>query len=329
MSRFAERARVILAIAVLGASCSSSSKTTVNATDGGDAGVASGSEGGADVAFDASEVAPEVGAPGNMVACRVPVNDPLTPCAPTSLEQEARYQGTPFGELILCSGHWPSYWDYQDGRHSWQCIYGGDGALEAWDRIENGQQFCDGRASAAVGDIYSRYQLPNCLAVDDADWTWIQSFDPGPTTISVKAGTGTTIVRSQTISVGLEFVLGGQEIEASDLTFRYWYTADGALAQQATCDGTNGLVCDQLTVTTMAVSPAKPMADSYAEVSFPNYGGIISTGFRYDLGFSITRGDSALYDQSNDYSYGGSSNLTLGAKVTAYVKGALVYGTEP
>jgi len=119
MSRSAERARVILAIAVLGASCSSSSKATVNATDGGDAGVASGSEGGADAAFDVSEVAPEVGAPGNMVACRVPVDDPRSPCAPTSQEQEARHQGTSFGELILCSGHWPSYWDYQEGQHSW------------------------------------------------------------------------------------------------------------------------------------------------------------------------------------------------------------------
>jgi hypothetical protein len=93
------------------------------------------------------------------------------------------------------------------------------------------------------------------------------------------------------------------------------------------CDGSTGISCDGFAI--VSIAPARPTADSYVEVSFPTITGILSTGFDDLLSFSLHRTDSALFDQSNDYSYNGLADLTPTTKMTAYVKGVLIYGTEP
>lgn len=320
---------VSVAIIVIGFGCSSKGMQATDArveepSRPPDAGLDLGVDVGVDVVSDAG--------PGNMTACRVRLDDPLSLCAPTPAEQATRYQGTDFGMQFVCAGGTSVFGSFVENVHTWQCLYDPPGVLVAWDRIENGQQYCEGRASAVVADLYSRYVLINCLAVDNSEWTWIQSFDPGPTTISIQLG-GDTVVATRSFPVGLGWVLGGREIAAADLSFRYWYTADArggaSPLQTAACDSANGLVCDYLTVSLVPVTTPRPMADTYAEVTFPNFPGIISTGFFYSLGFFITRADGALYDQSNDYSYPGATQLALTTKVTAYVKGTLIYGTEP
>jgi len=37
----------------------------------------------------------------------------------------------------------------------------------------------------------------------------------------------------------------------------------------------------------------------------------------------------SFYDQSNDYSYSGTTQPMPSPKVTVYVKGVLIYGSEP
>ena len=318
--------RAVLAVAAaIGIGCSSPGARPA------DAGAVGQPEGGIDDGVSSEDGASD-GGPPNTTACRVPLDDALNPCAPTVAAQSARQQGTDFGVQNICTSTYSVFTSYQQDDHTWQCVYGPGGTLIGWDRIESGQRFCEGRASAAVGDAYSRYQLIDCLEVDNFLWTWIQSFDPGPPTISIQIEQGTIVV-SKTMSLGFSFTLGGQDIAASDLTLRYWYTADAGAGsspmESTSCSGANGLVCDDFAVALVPVTPARPMADTYAEISFPTFPGIISTGFPFSLGFSITRGDGALSDQSNDYSYGGPGALAPTTKVTAYVRGALIYGTEP
>jgi hypothetical protein len=261
------------------------------------------------------------------VACRVALDDALNPCGATSVEQEMRYQGTDFANANGCFDGVIYQTFHPDYR--WDCSYGIDGTLVAWDRIES-TQLCGGRASAVVADVYSMGQLMSCLSVDTG-WTWILGFDPGPATIPTELEALTT-GPSAALSFALGFTLGGAEVAGADLTFRYWYTADavGGSAPPPTvsCDGFNGIGCDLATLSIVPVTPSRPTADTYAEVGFPNVG-IISTGFDYELTFSITRNDGALYDQSNDHSYNGATQPTPTTKVTAYVKGVLIYGTEP
>jgi hypothetical protein len=276
---------------------------------------------------DAStEVLPSADAPA-MRACRVRLDDPLNPCAPTVADQVRREQGNDFGIPGQCTGY------NVFGNDTSRCLYGTDGALIAWERLETTPQFCEGQATAVFGNLYSMGQLFSCLTVD-IGWTWISSFDPGPTTISIDLSAGST-GSSETIFPWLSFVLGGSETEAKDLTLRYWYTADsgaGSAAQQsASCDSTNGLSCDQVQLSLVPVTPPRPKADTYAELSFPTFSGIISTGFRFSITFRITKADGSPYDQSSDHSYNGAptADPTPATNVTAYLKDMLIYGAEP
>ena len=266
------------------------------------------------------------GDPGSARACRVAMDDPLNPCEPTVLEQETRYQGTDFGFENGCFAG--IVFETVQAGERWQCVYWADGSLLAWDRVGH-TPLCGG-ADAVVADRWSMGQVMSCLTTDAGGWSWILGFDPGPTTIAVTLGTATT-GSTAAISIGIGFTLTGREIASSDLTLRYWYTADAlggnAPPQSISCDGFNGIPCDGSAI--VSVSPPRPNADTYFEVSFPTFTGIISTGFDFGVAFSITRTDGALFDQSNDYSYNGQAGPVPTSKVTAYVKGALIYGTEP
>ncbi len=293
-------------------------------------GATSSADAGKDGGAPASDAGGDTG--GQMIACRVAMDDALDPCGATSVEQETRYQGTEFADVSGCWGGGTIY-QTRTADHAWDCSYGGDGKLVAWDRIES-TSLCGGRASAVVADLYSQGQLMSCLPTDGSAWTWVLGFDPGPPTVAIDLAAA-NIGATNTISFGMDFVLGGTEVAGADLSFRYWYTADGTAGapppQSISCTGSNGIGCDAASVlfTLVPVSPPRPTADTYLEISFPPSTGVISTGFDLSLGLAITRTDGALYDQSNDYSYNGAADRTPTAKVTAYVKGTLIYGTEP
>ena len=323
--RLSRDVSVVVSLFAMGTGCASSKRTDATDGTGGSAGMPEAgmnAGGGMDAAAGASG--------RNMTACRVPLDDALNPCEPTIAAHSERWRDSDFGYPRLCQSTITSFTLFEESR-TWQCIYGPGGSLIAWNRIENGQKFCDGVASAAVGDSSSRNLLFGCLEVDEERWTWIQSFDPGPPTISITLTTLAT-ASAATISAGLGFILGGSEISESDLSLRYWYTSDAsggvAPVQSASCDGTNGVSCDYLDLTIVPVTPPRPMADTYAQIAFRGPG-IISTGFDFGISFSVSKADGSLYDQSNDYSYNGGGQGALSTKVTAYLGGSLIYGVEP
>jgi hypothetical protein len=307
----ARRVFAVAAAAAIGLGCGS------NASKGRDAGVVGVADSGGDVGgIDADTQAP--------VACRVAMDHPLNPCAPTSTEQSKRYQGTDFSFADGCFAG--IVFETTQAGETWECVYG-PGDLVAWDRV--GRTPLCGGADAVVAEVFSMGQVMSCLIADAAGWSWVLGFDPGPTAIAMKLATATGSTAA--ISVGLGFTLTGREIAGSDLTIRYWYTADARggspVPQTVSCDGFTGINCDGFTI--VPVTPPRPTADTYVEVSFPTITGIVSTGFDYWLSFSISRADGALFDQSNDYSYNGQTDLAPTTRVTAYVKGMLIYGTEP
>jgi len=308
------RLALLAVVGAIGAGCSP--RSTTSADGGGSAQL----DGATDTGFDAD--------PQRPIACRVAIDHALNPCAPTIAAQVARYQGTPFG--IQSSCHAGIVFQTAEADHIWGCAYHDAGSLMAWERIES-TQLCEGRASAIVAATRSMGYYMSCLTVD-AGWTWVLGFDPGPTTISMQLAT-TTTGATPSIAAGFTFILDGREIAGSDLTFRYWYTADArgatALQQTTSCDGTTGLGCDLVKMSLVPVTPPRPTADTYLEVSFPLWTSAIPTVFDHWLSVILTRGDAAPYDQSNDHSYNGASQPTPTTKVTAYVKGALIYGTEP
>ncbi|HEY4028038.1 MAG TPA: cellulase family glycosylhydrolase [Candidatus Dormibacteraeota bacterium] len=121
---------------------------------------------------------------------------------------------------------------------------------------------------------------------------------------------------------------GTAGVDLSTVTIRYWYTADGTSAQNWACDFTpDG--CANLHGTFVAVSPARTNADTYLQIGFAsrtlNAGA--ATG---DLQERIFKSDNSTYNQTNDYSFNAAAtSLADSSKVTVYISGKLVWGTEP
>lgn len=125
--------------------------------------------------------------------------------------------------------------------------------------------------------------------------------------------------------------LGGDDIDLSKLTLRYFFTKDGATSQTVWCDNAaaqmnfapwyvsfTGKV--QGNVVPMAAPTAD--ADSYIEIVF-NGSDTIKAGAQLTIATRTAKSDWSNYDQSNDFSYGDSS------KVAVYYDGELIAGMEP
>jgi endoglucanase len=123
-----------------------------------------------------------------------------------------------------------------------------------------------------------------------------------------------------------------------DLTLRYWYTVDAGKAQELDCD-TARLTCAYI-VTSMspapaaprfvAVTPPRPEANEYVEIAFVQ-GAIDVGGQTGAMQLRLHNKDYTPMDQSDDYSAdcGSTGQAHDSSKVTAYLKGVLVGGTEP
>ena len=130
---------------------------------------------------------------------------------------------------------------------------------------------------------------------------------------------------------------GTNAVTLSNITLRYWYTeeaADGttlstAIAQSAACDFAT-ISCANITMSFVQVSPARTGANSYFQVGFAAGAGTLAAGANTnEIQTRFNKTDYSKYNEANDYSYLSTTAYTATTKVTAYLNGSLVYGTEP
>jgi Cellulose binding domain len=130
-------------------------------------------------------------------------------------------------------------------------------------------------------------------------------------------------------------------IALADLTLRYWYTMDADKEQELNCDYAK-LGCTNLITSAsqpplpapkfQAVMPPKPGANEYVELAFTP--GALSLEAFLDTGemqLSLHNKEPSDINQTDDYSFNCSlqGNAIEWVKITAYVKGVLVWGAEP
>ena len=98
---------------------------------------------------------------------------------------------------------------------------------------------------------------------------------------------------------------GTTPIPLSEMTLRYWYTIDTAVAQTAFVDFAavgNGNV----SLSFVAVSPARTNADFYLQVSFAAAAGNLAAGANTsNIQTRFNKNDFSNYNEANDYSYTG------------------------
>jgi hypothetical protein len=132
---------------------------------------------------------------------------------------------------------------------------------------------------------------------------------------------------------------GTNAVTLSQITFRYWYTEEGPdgvtvattpIAQQASCDFAT-LNCSNIVMSFVQVTPAVTGANFYFLVGFASGAGTLAAGANTNeiqLRFNKA-GFSSNYSEADDYSYLSTLTYTTTTKVTAYLNGSLIYGTEP
>jgi hypothetical protein len=123
---------------------------------------------------------------------------------------------------------------------------------------------------------------------------------------------------------------GSSSVALSQLTIRYWFTADSSATLNPGCNYAV-VGCSNVTETTGALNPPVTDADSYLQVGFTSGAGSLaanSTGGKIKL--IVQKSDFSNFDQTNDYSFNASfTTFTNWQNVTLYQNGTLVWGTEP
>lgn len=125
---------------------------------------------------------------------------------------------------------------------------------------------------------------------------------------------------------------GSSSIALSSLKLRYWYSIDSAQAQTYSCDWAN-IGCSNVIATLNAIpsSNKTTTADYYLQVGFSSGAGNLAPGAGTGLIQNrFNKNDWTLYNQTNDYSYDATkTQFTDWNKITLYLNGKLVWGTEP
>jgi hypothetical protein len=159
-----------------------------------------------------------------------------------------------------------------------------------------------------------------------------------PVTLSVQLAERDLMASDPAVAPHLKlFNMGTSAVTLSQITLRYWYTEEGTdgttlatnIAQQASCDFAV-LNCANITMSFVQVSPARTGANFYFQVGFTSGAGTLAAGANTnEIQPRFNKADFTNYHEADDYSYLSTTAYTTTTKVTAYLNGSLVYGTEP
>jgi serpin B len=151
------------------------------------------------------------------------------------------------------------------------------------------------------------------------------------TTPALKARAYTLFVgTSNQIGPVIELVnTGTAAITLSNVTVRYWFTADGTQALQYSCDYTQR-GCGNITSRFVKMATVANTADNYLELGFAATAGSLSAGQSTGgIQGRINKSDWSNFDQSNDHSYTGNMTVADCDRIAVYVDGQKVWGNEP
>jgi hypothetical protein len=123
---------------------------------------------------------------------------------------------------------------------------------------------------------------------------------------------------------------GTSSVPLNELKLRYYYTIDTQQPQTASCDFAF-VGCGNVTRAFFGVSPSRPGADTYLELTFTTAAGSIAPGGDSgEIQVRMNKNDWSNYDETNDYSFDATKTaFSDWNRVTLYRNGVLVWGVEP
>jgi hypothetical protein len=116
----------------------------------------------------------------------------------------------------------------------------------------------------------------------------------------------------------------------SDVTLRYYFTADGASSYAFNCVQA-AVGCSNIAGTVVTPDEPTSTADRYLEIRFTADAGTLKPGANSEgIELQLYRVDHKQLKQSNDRSFDGAmTSYKESKKVTAYKRGVLAWGEEP
>ncbi|MFS1512083.1 glycoside hydrolase family 9 protein [Chengkuizengella sp. SCS-71B] len=123
---------------------------------------------------------------------------------------------------------------------------------------------------------------------------------------------------------------GNSSVPLSELTIRYYYTADGSQSFEFHCDYAV-VGCGNVSGAHVQMSNPAENADHYLEISFSAGAGNLAAGGQSgEIQARNNKSDWSNLNELNDYSYNGNlTDFTEWNQVTLYQNGALISGVEP
>jgi endoglucanase len=123
---------------------------------------------------------------------------------------------------------------------------------------------------------------------------------------------------------------GDAALELERIKLRYWYTEDSGQSYNFACDYAK-MGATNITGKFIRLTEASAKANAYFELGFVGDAGKLNAGSSTgEIKIRLYRTDYASLEQSDDYSFNPELvSMGQNAKVTAYIDGELVYGTEP
>ena len=151
---------------------------------------------------------------------------------------------------------------------------------------------------------------------------------PAVTALSVYSENKNGNPNTNQISTHLKLVNEGSvPVDYSQLTVRYWFTAEGDKPLIYSVDYAelgNGNIKGKF------VKENRAGTDTYLELRFgPGLGQLYPVSSTGIIQQRINKTDWSAFNEANDHSYKPAGPLTQNAKITAYLNGSLVYGQEP
>jgi endoglucanase len=147
--------------------------------------------------------------------------------------------------------------------------------------------------------------------------------------VRVQYRNNNTAASTQQIQPGLAVInTGTAAIPLTGVTLRYWFTSEGTTPTYSTwCDYAQ-LGCSAVSSRVVRLSTLRPGADAYLELSFTG-GTLAPTASSGEIQSRLNKTDWSSFTQTDDYSFGAAATYTDAPKVTAYLDGARVWGSEP